>query len=113
MCGHHDGQRDDNEQKRAGPKQTPRGSEKAELCRKLGADLVIDHRSVALAAAVNEATDGRGADVIFDPVGGLAFDQALDCIASEGRLLGIGYASGEWGNASPRPSSRFPRHTIT
>lgn len=78
------------------------GSKKTELCRGLGADLVIDHRSVDLADAVREATDGRGADVIFDPVGGSAFDQALDCIANEGRLLGIGYASGEWRDASTR-----------
>ncbi len=78
------------------------GSNKTELCRGLGADLVIDHRSVDLADAVREATDGRGADVIFDPVGGSAFDQALDCIANEGRLLCIGYASGEWRDASTR-----------
>jgi NADPH2:quinone reductase len=78
------------------------GSKKAELCRALGADLVIDHQQVNLADAVREATDGRGADVIFDPVGGPAFDQALDCIANEGRLLGVGYASGEWRDASTR-----------
>lgn len=78
------------------------GSRKSELCRAFGADLVIDHQSVDLAEAVREATDGRGADVVFDPVGGSAFDQALDCIANEGRLLGIGYASGEWRDAPTR-----------
>jgi NADPH2:quinone reductase len=44
---------------------------------------------------VLELTGGRGADVIFDPVGGAVFDQSLRCIAPEGRLLVIGFASGE------------------
>jgi NADPH:quinone reductase len=43
---------------------------------------------------VNELTVGRGADVIFDPVGGDVFDQSLRCIAFEGRILPIGFAGG-------------------
>jgi NADPH2:quinone reductase len=43
---------------------------------------------------VNELTGGRGADVIFDPVGGDVFDQSLRCIAFEGRILPIGFAGG-------------------
>jgi NADPH2:quinone reductase len=39
-------------------------------------------------------TDGKGADVIYDPVGGVVFDQSLRCIAWEGRLLVIGFTSG-------------------
>ena len=42
---------------------------------------------------VNELTGGRGADVIFDPVGGDVFDRSRRCIAWEGRLLVIGFAS--------------------
>lgn len=76
------------------------GAEKAAACRALGADLVIDHHQSDIAQAIREATDGRGADLIFDPVGGAACASALRAIASEGRLLAIGYASGEWHDAS-------------
>ena len=59
-----------------------------------GADHVIDYRSEDLRARVKELTGGRGADVIYDPVGGDMFDAALRCINWEGRLLVIGFASG-------------------
>lgn len=78
------------------------GAEKAKACAELGAHVVVDHRRQHLAESVREATGGRGADVIFDPVGGSSFDAALDCIASEGRLLAVGYASGEWRDAATR-----------
>jgi NADPH2:quinone reductase len=73
------------------------GAEKAALCRELGAERVIDSRSDDLAAAVREVTDGRGADAVFDPVGGDVCEAAAGCIAPEGRLLAIGFASGSWG----------------
>ena len=76
---------------------TARGAERADFCRELGAERVIDPRDGSLARAVHEATDGRGADVVFDTVGGDAFDAATHCIAHEGRLLAIGFASGRWG----------------
>lgn len=72
------------------------GREKARMCRELGADVVVDHREVAIADGILEATSGKGADVIFDPVGGEACEAALRTIASEGRLLIIGYASGSY-----------------
>ncbi len=74
------------------------GPAKAEICRELGADVVIDHREVAIADGILQATSGKGADVIFDPVGGEACEAALHAIASEGRLLIIGYASGSYHN---------------
>ena len=73
------------------------GPAKAAFCAELGADLTIDHTRQDIATAVREATEGRGADVIFDPVGGAAFDAATRCIAHEGRLLAVGFASGSWG----------------
>ncbi len=76
------------------------GKEKVEVCRRCGAEVVIDHTEENVVAAVKEATGKLGADVIYDPVGGKAFDGALRCIANEGRLLAIGYASGAWHNAS-------------
>jgi NADPH:quinone reductase len=71
------------------------GAQKAEAARRLGADVVIDRRSEDLVAVVKEATDGRGADVVYDPVGGEAYARSTKCIAFEGRILVIGFASGE------------------
>jgi NADPH2:quinone reductase len=59
-----------------------------------GADSVFDYTDAAWIEGVKEATGGRGADVIYDPVGGDVFDQSTKCIAPEGRLLVIGFASG-------------------
>lgn len=73
---------------------TAGGPEKVEVCRKLGAEVAIDYKEEDFVAAVKEATGGRGADVIYDPVGGDVFDRSLRCIAWEGRLLVIGFTSG-------------------
>jgi NADPH2:quinone reductase len=73
---------------------TAGGPDKVQTCRELGADEAIDYRTEDFVAIVKDATDGRGADVIYDPVGGDVFDQSLRCIAWEGRLLVIGFASG-------------------
>jgi NADPH2:quinone reductase len=73
---------------------TAGGPEKVEICRALGADLAVDSRADDFVAAVNDATGGRGADVIFDPVGGDTFDRSRRCIAFEGRILVIGFAGG-------------------
>lgn len=58
-----------------------------------GADLALDNRQ-SFRDAVMEATGGRGADVVYDPVGGEIFTELLRCIARRGRLLVIGFASG-------------------
>jgi len=81
---------------------TAGGPAKAAFCADLGADVVIDYSSQDIADVVREATDGRGAEVVFDAVGGEAFDAATRCIAHEGRLLVVGFASGSWGK--PRPA---------
>ena len=73
---------------------TAGGAEKVAICRDLGADKVIDYRNEDFVAEVNAWTDGRGADVIYDPVGGDTFDRSRKCIAWEGRILVIGFASG-------------------
>jgi NADPH2:quinone reductase len=69
---------------------------RAELCRSLGADAVIDHRAGPLGDAILAATGGRGADVVYDPVGGDAGEAAARALARYGRLLAIGFASGRW-----------------
>ncbi|MFP8875081.1 MAG: NADPH:quinone oxidoreductase family protein [Myxococcota bacterium] len=73
---------------------TAGGAEKVEVCRELGADIAIDYRNEDFVKIVKEATEDRGADVIYDPVGGDTFDRSRKCIAWEGRLLVIGFASG-------------------
>lgn len=73
---------------------TAGGAEKVELCRRLGADHAIDYTAQDFAAAVQEITGGRGADVVFDPVGGDVFDRSIRCLAWEGRILPIGFAGG-------------------
>jgi len=79
---------------------TATGPDKVRACLEMGASSAIDIGTKDFAEAVNEATEGRGANVIFDPVGGDVFVQSLNCIASEGRLLAIGYSSGKWKNAA-------------
>jgi NADPH2:quinone reductase len=73
---------------------TAGGPDKVEVCRELGAEVAIDYRSEDFVEVVKEHTDGRGADVIYDPVGGDVFDRSRRCIAWEGRLLVIGFTSG-------------------
>ena len=70
------------------------GPDKVEVCRKLGADVVVDYTNDDLYTSVMEATNGRGCDVIYDPVGGDYFDVARRLVAWEGRLLVVGFASG-------------------
>ena len=73
---------------------TAGGPEKVEVCRELGAELAINYREENVVEAVKEATEGRGADVIFDPVGGDVFDGSRRCVAFEGRILVVGFAGG-------------------
>ena len=70
------------------------GPDKVEVCRTLGADVVIDYRQGDLYQEVMEATSGRGVDVVYDPVGGEYFDIARRLVAWEGRLLVVGFAAG-------------------
>jgi NADPH2:quinone reductase len=79
---------------------TATGPERVKACLDLGASLAIDIGTQDFAEAVNKATDGRGANLIFDPVGGDVFLRSFKCIANEGRLLAIGYSSGSWKNAA-------------
>ncbi len=68
--------------------------EKLEIAKANGADHVINYREQEFKTVVKELTDGRGADVIYDPVGGDTFLQSMRCINWRGRLLVIGFASG-------------------
>jgi NADPH2:quinone reductase len=71
------------------------GSEaKLDFCRSQGADHTINYGDVSWVDRVKEITGGRGADVIYDPVGADIFDLSTKCIAPEGRLLVVGFAGG-------------------
>ncbi|SCK53754.1 NADPH2:quinone reductase [Streptomyces sp. WMMB 714] len=70
------------------------GSAKAETARELGCDVVVDRRQDDIVAAVKEETGGRGADVVYDPVGGDAYAKSAKCVAFEGRIVVVGFASG-------------------
>ena len=72
------------------------GADKLAFCQRMGADVVIDRSVESVPEAVLAATDGHGADVIYDPVGGEPAEASLRCIATFGRLLAVGFASGRW-----------------
>jgi len=71
------------------------GRAKCELVLAQGADFAIDYGTEEFVAAVNDASDGKGADIIVDSVGGEVTRDSLRCIAWEGQLLIIGFSSGE------------------
>jgi NADPH:quinone reductase len=73
---------------------TAGGAEKVERCRRLGAHVAVDYTADDFVEAVKAITGGRGADVIYDPVGGDVFDRSRKVIAWEGRILVIGFTSG-------------------
>jgi NADPH2:quinone reductase len=72
------------------------GPEKLDFCRRMGADVLIDRTTQDLRDAVLAATDGRGVDVVYDPVGGALADASVRAMAPFARLLAVGFASGTW-----------------
>jgi NADPH2:quinone reductase len=69
--------------------------EKLAVCQAHGADVLIDYTQEDLREALKAATDGKGPDVIYDPVGGVYSEPALRSIAWRGRHLVVGFANGE------------------
>ena len=68
--------------------------EKLDFCKSQGAEFALNYGDENWADEVKKITGGRGADVIYDPVGSDVFDNSTKCIAAEGRLLVIGFAGG-------------------
>ena len=68
--------------------------EKCDLCEKIGADATINYSTENLREAIKALTDGKGPDVIYDPVGGDFAEPAFRSIAWRGRYLVVGFASG-------------------
>jgi len=71
------------------------GPEKAQVARTLGADVVVDRHTDDFVQVVKDVTGGRGADVVYDPVGGDSYQRSTKCIAFEGRILVVGFAGGQ------------------
>jgi NADPH2:quinone reductase len=71
-----------------------RGGAKGEVALRAGADAIVDTETESLRDAVKALTDGKGADVVYDPVGGDLFDQSLRCVNWAARLLTVGFAAG-------------------
>ncbi|MBV9920257.1 MAG: NADPH:quinone oxidoreductase family protein [Pseudonocardia sp.] len=78
---------------------TAGGPEKCAVARSLGADDVVDYATDDLVTRVKELTDGRGADVVYDPIGGDVFDASRKLVAFEGRILVIGFVAGRFAEA--------------
>ena len=74
---------------------TAGSDDKLEICRRAGADHVINYRDNDFVETVKALTSNRGADVIYDPVGGEVFEKSTKCIAWCGRLVVVGFASGQ------------------
>jgi len=73
---------------------TAGSEEKLQLCRQRGAQHLLNYRDDGWSRQVMEITDGRGADVIVDPVGGDITDASMKCLAYRGRLCIVGFAGG-------------------
>jgi NADPH2:quinone reductase len=69
--------------------------ERLAACREHGADATINYKSEDLREGIKRTTEGKGADVVLDPVGGAQTEQALRSTAWRGRLLVVGFAAGE------------------
>jgi NADPH2:quinone reductase len=72
------------------------GPDKGAFCAALGAHAVIDRSRQAVAETAMDLTGGRGVDVVVDPVGGPLAAATVGCLARDGRLLAVGFASGSW-----------------
>jgi len=78
------------------------GPAKCDFCRSIGADVAIDYRAAGdLGEAIRAAAGGRGADVLFDPVGGESAVAAVKGLGRGGRVAMLGFASGTWLKPDP------------
>lgn len=89
---------------------TASGADKLDLARELGADVLLDYTDPTWPQQVLDATDGRGADVICEMVGGDVFDGSMRCLAPFGRLVVLGQSGGPPPNLNPL---RLMRRNLT
>lgn len=74
---------------------TAGSAKKLAVVREHGADFTLNYREPGFRDAVLEITGSRGADVVFDPVGGVVFNESLRCTAPGGRIIPMGFAGGD------------------
>ncbi|MBL6958198.1 MAG: NADPH:quinone oxidoreductase family protein [Rhodospirillales bacterium] len=72
-----------------------RGTDRLKVATESGADLGVDYTTENLHETVKRLTGGRGADVVYDPIGGPVFEASLRAVAPGGRILAVGFASGQ------------------
>ena len=82
---------------------TAGSDEKASQCERLGADLGVNYRTDDFVARTLAATDGRGADVILDIVGGEYVGRNYAAAALDGRIVQIAFMQGQWATIDLRP----------
>ncbi|MDQ0976480.1 NADPH2:quinone reductase [Neobacillus niacini] len=87
---------------------TASSAEKLELARQMGADVLVNYTESTWVEQVLEATGGKGVDVALEMVGGDVFNKTLKCLATFGRLVVFGAASGE--QSKMYPSSLMARN---
>jgi NADPH:quinone reductase len=75
---------------------TAGSDDKLQVIRESGADIALNYQTEDFVEVVKRETGGRGADIIYDPVGGEVGERSTKCIAFEGRLLIIGFTSGKF-----------------
>jgi NADPH:quinone reductase len=83
---------------------TAGGKEKVEFCRAQGADVALDYKDSGWPEALRAATQGKGVDVVVDSVGGEVTIQSMKALARDGRLLIVGFSSG---NIAAIPANRL------
>jgi D-arabinose 1-dehydrogenase-like Zn-dependent alcohol dehydrogenase len=71
------------------------GPKKVDVARRLGADVVVDRHSKDFVEVVKDDTDSPGADMVYDPVGGDAYQRSTKCPAFEGQIFVVGFAGGQ------------------
>jgi len=82
---------------------TAGGPERTDRCRDLGADAAIDHRSEDFVERVHQLTDGRGVDVVLDPIGAAYLEKNISVLAARGHLVVIGMQKGTKGTLNLAP----------
>jgi NADPH2:quinone reductase len=76
--------------------------DKLDFCKSIGADEVINYREANVVDQVAALTNGKGVDIVFDPVGGAFAEEMMQTLAPQGRFALIGYSSGRWPNIDSR-----------
>ncbi len=88
-------------------------AEKADLCRELGAERIVDHSVEDVFDAVMEHTDGHGADVIYDPIGGEQTEAMWTCAALGGRYVPVGFNDDPESGLTGRPLRKVSMANLT